>query len=333
MEGSLSDYFDERGKVTVVADQTATVRAKLAPAATIVATVRDAATKAPVANACVYPKTGHGTFGEGPLDCAGADGRVEVNRVVPGEYQLWAEAKDGVHGAQWVGANGGTGSRLTAKTHKAVARETTAVSVLLDRAGSITGTVTDKATGKPVAGVCAFPRGGHRYDVLPPSKPNRTKEDGRYALDGLGPYRWPVHFIDNVGSHGWQWSGDQPSQSAAGHVRVHVGQTSTADALLVPGKTISGNVKTNGVQGDVGVYNAITGDIVAYYTFPDDKGDYKFTNVAAGHQLVKIVYTDHAKPPYHEYWYKNASSFPAARPILIRPGGPATGADFVVTPR
>jgi hypothetical protein len=328
------DYFDEHSRVTVAADQTATVTAKLAPMAKLAVSVVDAKTKAPVQDACVYAKTGIGSFGEVVHDCTGPDGRLSMTGLTTGAYNLYVQPRDAVHGAQWVGPNGGTGSRLLAKTVNTTAGQTVTVSpILLDGAGSISGTVVDKATNAPAAGVCAFPRAGYAYDGNPIDRPNCTKQDGKYTISGLGPYHWPVNFIDNYpGTHAWQWSGDQPSQLTARLVKVHVGQTATENARLAQGNTLSGNVTVNGVSGYLNVHNAITGDFVGDYTFADEKGDYQFKNIA-GNQPVKVVFTDASKPPYNEYWYRDAKTFASARPIPVRPGTPTTGIDFVITPR
>jgi hypothetical protein len=329
-----ADYFSDTTQVTVVADQVATAHGKLAPAAKISTTVVDAATKAPVANICIYPKEGIGSFGEFINACSGPDGRVEITGLTTGDYNLWVEARDGVHGTQWLGPRGGTGSRLQAKViHAAEGKPVNLPPIQLDKAGSISGTVVDRGTGAPVAGVCAFPRAGLAYESGPADRPSCTEQDGKYTISGLGPYNWPVNFIDNYpGTHAWQWSGDQPSQLTARHIKVNAGQTSTENARLAPGNTVSGKVTVNGLDGYLNVYNAVTGDPAGDYTIADGNGAYQFKNIA-GNQLVKVAFTDASKPPYNEYWYRNATTFASARPIPVRPDTPTTGIDFVITPR
>lgn len=326
------DYFDGDSTVSVVAGQVAEVHTKLAPVAKISTTVVDAVTKAPVPNACVYAKSKANPTGDFPFECSGPDGRVTVTRLTTGIYELWVEPGDKAHGAQWVGPNGGIGNHLQARSIPAPqGRTTTIAPILLDGAGSISGTVVDRSSGAPVAGVCAFPRAGYAYDQPIPPRPDCTKQDGKYTVSGLGPYRWPVNFIDNVGSHAWQWSGGQPSQVTARHIKVNTGQTATADESLAEGTTLSGKLTDNGVSGYLTLHNAITGDRVAGYTFPDANGDYTFKNIA-GYQAVKIAFNE-AQPPYRTTWYVNSATFAAARGVSVRAGTPVTGIDFTITPR
>jgi hypothetical protein len=334
VEVSSADYFLGHSRVTVVADQVAETHVKLAPAAKISTTVVDAVTKAPVENICIYPKEGIDSFGEYISDCSGPDGRVEINYLTTGDYNLWVEARDGVHGTQWLGPRGGTGSRLQAKVIHATAGQLVDLPpILLDKAGSISGTVVDRTTGAPVAGVCAFPRAGHAYGGGPEDRPSCTKQDGKYTISGLGPYHWPVNFIDNYpGTHAWQWSGDQPSQLTAKLIKVHAGQTATENARLAEGNTVSGKVTATGASGYLKVYNAITGDAVGDNRFLDENGNYELKNIA-GNQPVKVRYSQYNGQSYDSHWYKNAEDFGSARPILVRPGVPVTGIDFVIQSR
>jgi hypothetical protein len=324
------DYFEARSTTSVTAEQVSEVHSKLAPTAKIAVTVVDAKTKAPVENACLYAKSGIGGIGDYVLDCTGADGRVTVTNLTTGTYNMWVQPRDGVHGAQWVGAHGGTGSRALAKAINVTADQTTQLSpILLDGAGSISGTVVDGATGAPVAGVCAFPRAHPGpEDVF--DRPYCTKQDGKYTIDGLGPYHWPVEFVDVLGPHAWQWSGDQPSQLTARLIKVRIGQTATENARLAHANTVSGKVTAGTDSRDLTAYNAITGDPVGSYTFPDTNGNYTLTNIA-GNQPVKVRYREYrGQPEDYLQWYKDAKDFASARPILVRPGIPVKGIDFTI---
>lgn len=325
-------YFTHEGPlVTVVVDQTTAVHVEMEPSALITTTIEDAVTHAPVANACVYPVTGIGGFGNFTFDCSGPDGHVTITHLHTASYQLYVFAHDGAHGDQWVGRHGGTGSRFLAKTVNTTGGETMAIPpIRLDAAGSITGTVVDKATGQPVEGVCAFSHAGGTTGG-PDQAPYCTGPDGKYTISTLGPYLWPVQFIDTIGSHAWQWSGDRPTQLSATPVRVQAGQAATLDAHLGATATISGRVTGSGGQQPLGfiqAYNALTGDPVSSFTINDEDGSYRLDGIA-GPQFVRIQYIDHlATGPTR--WFRDAATFRDANPVLVRSGGAVTGIDIVV---
>jgi hypothetical protein len=324
-------YFSsETSNVRVVADQTTTVPVVLEPSALINTTIEDAATHAPVPGACVFAVTGIGGFGNSAFDCSGADGHVLITNMHTAPYQLYVFARDGAHGDQWVGPSGGTGSRYLATTIHAQGGQTTSMApIRLDPAGSISGTVVDKATGAPVEGVCAFSHAGGTTGG-PDQAPYCTGPDGRYTISGLGPYLWPVQFIDTIGSHTWQWSGDRPTQLTAKPVRVRAGQTTTENAHLGVGATISGRVTNTAgrLPGTVFVYNAITGDMVAGWANTDENGNFQLAGVA-GPQFVRVKFDDGVVNGTTG-WYRHTQSFGSATPILVRPGATVSGIDFTV---
>ncbi len=324
-------YFTSHtSNVAVVADQATAVSVEMEPSALINTTIEDAATHTPVAGACVYAVTGIGGFGNIAFDCSGPDGHVTITHLHTAPYQLYVFARDGVHGDQWVGPAGGTGSRYLARTIHAVGGQTSSMApIRLDGAGSISGTVVDKATGQPVQGVCAFTHAGGTTGG-PDQAPYCTGPDGRYTISGVGPYWWPVQFIDTMGSHTWQWSGDRPTQLTAKPVRVSVGQTTTEDAHLGAGATISGRITNTASrqEGFVTVYNAITGDPVASHTTSDENGNFQLTGIA-GPQFVRINFQD-GFVNGTSGWYRHAPEFGSATPIPVRPSATITGIDFTV---
>src|SRR5574342_1195528 len=91
--------------VMVASGQTTTVVADVERSGIIQTSVRDAATGAPVANACVEPieplhPSQLGTRGGW---CSDEAGQVTINRIKAGTYNLFTWARDGEHGHQWVG--------------------------------------------------------------------------------------------------------------------------------------------------------------------------------------------------------------------------------------
>ncbi|MCP2326181.1 hypothetical protein HDA40_004688 [Hamadaea flava] len=286
---SATGYVFQTVPVTVTAGQQTAVTVTMRPTAKIKVKVVDRATGAGLKDFVVLALS--------PKDFAmpeGIDGRtaadgtktVEVNNGGP--YHLFVFPKTGSgYGAQWVGPNGGTGSELLASTFSATNGQTiTPPTILMDKAGTITGKVTSE-TGNPIkyGGVTMAPQAYHsgggfgQVDVA---------ADGTYTIDFLGPYTWPLLFTAQ--DHAFQWSDGTgyrygapaalprrtTSQTVTGPtsvtsvlprrapvangVPVQSGQTTTFNYTMKAGVV----VKVFGVADDfVDAYNVTTGDFQA----------------------------------------------------------------------
>ncbi|MGB2568438.1 hypothetical protein ACPFP2_08310 [Micromonospora citrea] len=264
-------YRVTRGQVTRVAFA-------LQPGAAFATTVQDATTATPVGGICVHlvrPSWG-GQSAHMRQYCSDDDGHLEVGPFTEAElggWQLYAYQATNPYdppvkryGAQWITADGGSGDQRKALTVTLKAKETiTLPTVRMDPPGSITGTVRN-ASGAVVPGVCAYPYAFHPGQGASWGK-NCTNAEGRYTIENLGPYRWPVEFTPNANSgYAWQWSGDVADRFAATMTQVDPGGTATVDARLVTGGVLAGKV-TDGAgvvdAGYVWTYNARTGDIAS----------------------------------------------------------------------
>src|SRR5262249_21015984 len=140
--------------VTVSSGADTPVHAVLDKAASVTTTFVDTATGAPVGNACLelIALTRPTTLGVGGQICSDASGQVVLEHVGPGSYKAFASVHDGVHGDQWVGSAGGVGAFKDARTVTitAGAAHLTLPTIKLDKAGGITGTLTDARTGQPL---------------------------------------------------------------------------------------------------------------------------------------------------------------------------------------
>ncbi|MFD5090723.1 collagen binding domain-containing protein [Amycolatopsis thailandensis] len=312
-------------RVELTPGQTTDFRASMKPAASIVTTVRDAKTKAPLEDICVD------TYAlpiVGVLDadyryyCSDEKGRLVIGPIEPGAYKLLVKPLDERYGMQWAGQNGGTGDIGRARVVTAeLGKVVSTADIKMDPAGTITGTVTDRATGAPVNGVCVYPyavdpRIGFRFDV------NCSRNGGTYTIKGLGPYDWPLEFASSRGDYAWQWSGDAADRFAARPVRVRPNATVTENAALVPNGAVSGRILGKDGKpafGYVYAYNARTGDILDS-TNSDSNGQYVVNGLTT--QNVKIKYYTDA-----ECWHRDAADFASATPVPVTAGQTPGGVD------
>ncbi|WP_089154894.1 carboxypeptidase regulatory-like domain-containing protein [Micromonospora sp. NBS 11-29] len=274
-------------KVKVVAGQTTEVAPKLRPGAVISTTIVDRATGRPVADVCVdafLPK--QAALRDGHGNCSDRAGRIRVGPLAAGTYRLFATPGTAGYGRQWVGAEGGTGDERQAATVAATVGTVTAgPQVRLDPAGRITGTVTDATTGAPAASVDVSVLTGHPGVGVDDAT---TDAQGRYTLDRLGPYAWPVVFSGNP--HAAHWSGDAVSRFTATPVTVTAGGTATHDTAMRPGSTVTGTFTLQGgppsASGYVIARSADTGDIAGAGWMSDGR----FTLRVTGKQRVYFTY-------------------------------------------
>jgi len=265
--GTYTLYVSENGygevarSVTIDAGRQTDVAVSLTPWGKVPVTVVDAATGNPVQGVCVWltdPK--HATVPDG---CGGTDEQGREDLFAPtGRYNLLAMPNlSGGLGMQWVGPAGGTGDQREASVLSLTnGQSAPALTIRLDRAGSITGRVTSE-TGQPVTfgevGLltqsAAVGGGATPSAVIEP--------DGTYRLDGLGPYQWPL--ILHATGHAYQWSGVKPSRYEAQKIQVTAGGTATYNHVMKVGTTISGTVTGRDgarIDGWLRAFNAETGD-------------------------------------------------------------------------
>jgi Carboxypeptidase regulatory-like domain len=292
----------EKSHLVVKEDTTTQVRIGLKRATAIHVRAVDAATSAPVTDFCAsYLAPGaHNVPTLGRCDLGSGD--VVLAGMIPAGYKLFVDARDDVHGAQWVGAYGGTGDLDAARVFDARPGETVQVTVRLDKAGSITGVVRDRATHEPVplcASVLPAPAG---YGVSGAGV-GCTGDDGRYTITGLGPYAWPVEFPDyglpdSLPAHAWQWSGGGVNRHTATKVTVKAGGTATADADLRPAGFITGTAKAAGretVLTQVTAVDTETDDYTGFRGAPDENGKYILAGV--NDERVRVYFTSAAGGP------------------------------------
>jgi hypothetical protein len=305
--------------VTVRAGQTSPVGVRLRLGGTVELSIVDATTGAPVESVCANtaPVDHPAGSGEGAGGCA-IGGALTLDRVRPDRYHLLVIPFDGVHGAQWVGPRGGVGSPAAARIVTVQPGVTNRVTVRLDGRGSIAGVITDRATGAPVESAAASAWG----------VAVNSDADGRYRLDGLGPYDWTVQYTHN--DYAWQWSGEATDSLTARSIRVRADRTATHDVRLRRGTTLRGTIIGPGGRAPdaavVTVYNARSFDIVG---IADATAGGRYSLRVLGPQDVRVeVRADFGGEPTVTTWYRDAADFAHADTVHI----PASGTKVVNIP-
>ncbi|WP_410810706.1 carboxypeptidase regulatory-like domain-containing protein [Micromonospora sp. 067-2] len=254
-------FFREVTGVRVKANRDTKLTVKLRPGAVISTTIVDRQSGAPVPNICLDTFLAkQASLADGYGDCSDGQGRIQVGPLAAGTYKLFAVPRDDTYGRQWVGASGGSGDERKAVAVAATAGQVvTGPRVNLDRAGTVTGTVTD-VTGKPVPSAGVSVLTGHPGVG---AEDATTDEHGVYTIKRLGPYAWPLVFGGNP--YASEWSGDKPSRFTATPVTVTAGATATHNAQLDQGVELTGTFRTPDrtpfTSGFVIARSADTGDI------------------------------------------------------------------------
>lgn len=307
--------------VTITLGQVTRLDVKLKPTVAIDATVVDRATGEPISYACVAALTL--TFGgytdqmcQYGVNYTDEAGHVRLGELPAAQYTLLVVPEDDVHGMQWVGGDGGTGSQYQAYVLNTVAgTATTAPRVLLDPKASITGTVRDAVTGTPIAWGCA--------QVLPsrtPSSPGKNCQyDGTYRLTNLGPYAWPLlfsPFYNSTDPYVTKWSGDATDRKAATLVPARADEPTVFDATLsradAPLRLDFTTADGQAYYGwfSVEVYNARTGDFILRSDASQGSTVY-----GVGAQTVRLQY--YVDRPGLPGWY-GGTDFASADNVKLR---------------
>lgn len=309
-----------------VRGQTLQVRVELVQTEAIVTRVVDRQTGQPIESACVMIASpgDPGLSANQSRSCSGPDGRLVVSlEDSPGTYQLYAYTYNGSYGAQWVGMFGGTGNRELARPVTVGAgANVTIPPIRMDQPGSITGVVR-KPDGTP-GYACALPYAPHAGGLWRET-PSCTDAQGRYTINSLGPYRWPVLFMGDT----WLWSGNMPNRYAATKVQVVAGQAATRDATVPVGTVVTGVVRNAaGAQAsaNVEVYNAFTGDFAGPTTGSGTSTPYRLKALAP-QQQVHIKYLVWSTNNLTCY-YNGTTDRARATALTVQPNTPTVSLDL-----
>jgi len=253
-----------------------------------------------------------------------SSGNYTVPGIPPGTYRVYFDtASAGNYVSEWYH----NGSIFSAGLDVSVNIDaTTPVSEQLDGGGIISGTVTNP-TGGGIQNVNVSVRNSSNSTV----KSVTTNAGGVYAAQGLPEGSYYIYFDTyNAGNYVSEWNLNRATFNTADPVTVTVGGTTTCDAQLAVGGTISGTV-TNGTTGIADVNVSVQDSSISYYqTFKTDaSGNYAANRLPTGN--FKIWFDTSLTGYYVDEWYNNKTSS-NADVIAVTAGNTYAGYNAVLAP-
>lgn len=295
----------------------------LAPATmSIAGTVIDDVTGLPVDGMAVSARPDpplQGSPGPGYTSFTYGGGAFTVPNLLPGPHKLYVSDRSAspTYATAIVGVEAGT----------------TGLVVRIARGGSISGVVTEKATGAPLAGISAYAY-EHRDGVIAPDIVGITPTgaDGSYTVGGLTPGTYRVVFRDTTHSPRY-WAAtafDNVSGAGRGALGQDIvvaagGSVTGVDAELIPGGRISGRVTELGtglpVPTSLVELYVLIGDTWMPYstrvTAPDSDGNYVIGGLFPGRYRVRFYDTDDA---LQNSYYPGVPTIEDAQDVVITEG-------------
>jgi len=160
----------------------------------------------PAGGACVYLYLSGNSSAASYGTCTQADGSYEIRGVAPGRYDVAVADPSGRFTTQWYdGTPAGTARQGDASAVSiALGSNATidATLVTVPEAGSLTGSIKARVTGRPV-GACAYL---YRHgDASSAAFATCAHTDGAFEAGGVTPGTYDVAFFDPAGRYRTQW--------------------------------------------------------------------------------------------------------------------------------
>ncbi len=195
--------------------------------------------------------------------------------------------------------------------------------------GSITGRVTDEATGQPLSapGVIVYNLAGDSVGVSGPLSP-----EGSYVIDALAPGSYKLQWVDSsLQGYQVEWWQDQPDFDSADIVEVFAGEVTAGIDFVVsipppaPGGFLEGHLTdlTAGTPVPEGFRLGIdvhepSGEtlVMSAVAWTDAAGWYRLGPVPEG--TYKLKFVDGSLFVYGEEWWQDKTDFAMADAVDIR---------------
>jgi Carboxypeptidase regulatory-like domain len=324
--GYARQYYEKKAtlaeatKVTVSSTSAASnVNAALASEGSITGTVTNASNKdLEGIEVLVYDSA------EEPITSADteSDGAYKVEGLAAGKYKVQFVSASGEYISQYYSdkAKFSEANEVTVTAGASAGPINAAMAV---GGGSVSGTVTSAATGKPIAKVAVkvYEAGvGHIASAL-------SATNGTYTVSGLTPGSYEIEFVPPSDAYLTQYYGGVASLEAESPVAVSAGKTTTGinAALKSPGE-ISGTVTSAATSAALaGVEVEVYDSHGTFVAFADSgaNGAYTVSGLPTGSYVVEFA------PPggYLGQYYNGALSLEEAGKVAVTAGSDSSGID------
>jgi hypothetical protein len=254
------------------------------------------------------------------------NGKYKITGLPAGEYKVQFAGCGGRYGSQWFRHRATEGSADPVRVR--AARTTTGIGGALSIGGSISGLVTAKATGKPVAKVCvvAVDTASQVFGLA------ETGKTGRYTLKGLSTGRYTVAFSP-CSANGQ----NLVAAARPGTVLVTAPHAVTGiNASLATGGAISGTVKA-GSHSQLGTCVEVQPvNPAGSFGFAITASDGSYTATGLGAGKYQVLFNDptcqFGVPQFAAQWYNGQSTQATAAIVTVSVGGTTSGIDASLQP-
>ncbi|MCI4658250.1 carboxypeptidase regulatory-like domain-containing protein [Cryobacterium zhongshanensis] len=333
----VTQYYDNAADQTTstpvpvgVAASVSGIDAVMKTGATISGTVtrNDSGTATPLANVNVTASSSAAGDWLGSTT-TNADGHYSLVGLPSGSYKLNFNGASSDTASEWYNnaSNFETATPISLSAQQTVAN----IDASLEKGSAITGTVTKNVGGtvSPAAGISVFASSsdGNLYGYA------MTDDTGHYSVSALNAASYTVQFTDGQNSGlVAEYFDNAATRQAAKPVTVGVAATvSGINAALDAGGTITGTVTKAGSNGTVpsasGYVRVVAADNEESVTYgsTDASGRYSVPGLRAG--SYKVVFNSFDTTVVSGKWYRNASDFDSATPVVVRDKATVSGID------
>jgi len=187
--------------------------------------IRDARTGEPLEGICAttgfyHPRAGEVVDTDAPPSCTGADGAYAIKGLNTGRYKVQFYDTSDDHAWQFFPDKG---DRTSAAWISVKVEQVVTANASLPEAGSLSGTITDAATGEPIGQVCADTVS--TVAAHPVGMTTCSDAEGHYSARGLPTTSVKLFFMHDTESpqYAEQWAFGKPDKASADPIATTAG--------------------------------------------------------------------------------------------------------------